>query len=67
MSDDDKKFDKCKAIDHPNLMPGWGCCKCRTYNGNQRVECKQCQHERCDIPAAPSESDDEASSNWEIN
>jgi len=49
MSDSDQKEDKrCVAIEHPNLMPGWGCCVCRTYNGNQRAECKWCQHKRCD-------------------
>jgi hypothetical protein len=50
MSDSDQKEDKrCVAIEHPNLMPGWGCCVCRTYNGNQRAECKWCQHKRCDV------------------
>jgi len=38
----------CTPIDHPNLQPGWGCCVCRTYNGNQRIECKNCAHKRCD-------------------
>lgn len=31
-----------------NQMLGWGCCKCRSYNGDQRVECKFCPHRRCD-------------------
>ncbi len=44
----DKKFDKCIVIDHPNLQKGYGCCKCRTFNGNQRTNCKQCGHTRCD-------------------
>ena len=39
---------KCVVIDHPNLQPGWGCCQCKTYNGDQRVECKMCKHPRCD-------------------
>ena len=40
---------KCKLLlDLPNVFPGWGCCKCKTYNNIQRVECKICSHERCD-------------------
>lgn len=45
MSDKDKR---CEAIEHPNLMPGWGCCICKTYNGEQRPTCKICNHNRCD-------------------
>jgi hypothetical protein len=41
----------CKPVDIPNVMPGWGCCKCRAYNGNQRDNCKICEHPRCDSPA----------------
>lgn len=41
---------KCVAIDHPNLMPGYGCCQCKTYNGNNRSTCKTCNHQRCDNP-----------------
>lgn len=41
----------CFAINHPNLAPSWGCHECRTMNGNQRSECKQCGHVRCDNPA----------------
>ncbi|MAG26467.1 hypothetical protein CMI47_13035 [Candidatus Pacearchaeota archaeon] len=42
---------KCIKLEHPNLMPGWGCCECNTYNGNPRLVCKvpSCGHERCDI------------------
>lgn len=29
------------------VMAGWGCCKCRMYNGVWRKECKGCQHPRC--------------------
>ena len=39
--------EKCDKIDHPNLMPGWGCCKCRVYNGIQRHVCKSCGHVPC--------------------
>lgn len=41
---------KCEPVEHPNIMPGWGCCQCRTYNGIQRNACKHCGHERCDEP-----------------
>ena len=44
--DEDKK---CNAItDLPNVAPGWGCCKCNTYNGLWRETCKHCNHRRCD-------------------
>lgn len=26
----------------PDLMPGWGCAKCRAYNGILRLACKMC-------------------------
>ena len=38
----------CIKIQHPNIQNGWGCCECRTYNGDQRSACKQCRHIRCD-------------------
>ncbi len=73
----DKKFNQCKAIENiPNLQDGWGCCNCRTYNGNQRTECKSCNHSRCDKPATKkilvvTEQEDaeegDLPSNWEIN
>ena len=43
-----KTTPKCKEIKHPNLAPGWGCCNCRTYNGEQFEDCKHCGHKRCD-------------------
>lgn len=45
MSDEKKR---CQVINHANIMPGFGCCVCRTYNGDHRKECKQCGHKRCD-------------------
>lgn len=45
MSNENKK---CQKISGDYIMPGWGCCKCRTYNGEQRSHCKVCQHPRCD-------------------
>ena len=43
---------KCTKINHPNLQPGFGCCKCKVYNGDQRTHCKNCDHPRCDNIAA---------------
>ncbi len=48
MSNNQEKKPRCSEISHPNLMPGWGCCNCRVFNGNQRSECKNCGHKRCD-------------------
>lgn len=56
----------CKIIEEtPNLAPGWVCCGCRCYNGNQRAECKHCGHTRCTNPlpeAAP-----ESTSTWVLS
>lgn len=32
----------CEFIKAPNVAMGWGCCRCRVYNGIQRVACKEC-------------------------
>lgn len=47
MSDDVKK---CFPLDHPALIGNWGCCQCKTLNGDNRSECKYCGHSRCDDP-----------------
>jgi hypothetical protein len=40
--------EKCKRIDDlPRLVPGWGCCQCRRYNGYQRKVCKFYGHAAC--------------------
>jgi hypothetical protein len=39
---------KCQSISSPRVAPGWGCCKCRSYNGMWRKLCKSCGHKRCD-------------------
>ena len=46
---------ECHLVE-PNkyLMVGWGCCQCRTYNGLQRKQCKQCGHEPCVILPSPT-------------
>jgi hypothetical protein len=49
MSTEDKKMTKCTAINHPSIE-GWGCHECRTMNGNNRSNCKTCNHARCDNP-----------------
>jgi hypothetical protein len=33
--------------DEHGMLPGWGCCKCRVYNGLQRELCKSCGHNCC--------------------
>lgn len=44
----------CKRVDNLQfVMPGWGCCKCRTYNSYDRPVCKACGHKPCYPP--PSE------------
>ncbi len=45
----DQQLPACKPIEGlANVMDGWGCCKCRTYNGALWSQCKFCGHERCD-------------------
>lgn len=39
----------CQKIGSENVAPGWICCKCKIYNGEQRAECKQCKHARCAV------------------
>jgi len=39
----------CKSIDVDSVMPGWGCCKCHTYNSIKRTECKYCGYTICGI------------------
>ena len=43
---------KCKRLDNLQyVMPGWACCKCRTYNDYSRPVCKSCGHKPCYPPA----------------
>lgn len=38
----------CEELtDLPSLMPGWGCCRCRGYNGPQNDRCRACGHQPC--------------------
>ena len=38
---------RCKHVRGAHLVPGWGCCKCRCYNGYQRAACRNCGHPPC--------------------
>jgi len=37
----------CKHVRGEHVVPGWGCCKCRCYNGYQREKCRSCGHPPC--------------------
>jgi hypothetical protein len=39
----------CEYIDLPYVIPGWGCCRCRIYNGLHRKKCHVCGEERHDF------------------
>jgi hypothetical protein len=43
----------CFFISGSHVLPGWGCCRCRQYNGLQRHSCRACGHFRgpLDIPS----------------
>ena len=43
------KAEGCVFVSTEGVMPGWGCCQCRVYNGLQRSHCRSCRHERCAI------------------
>jgi len=36
---------ECRFVQSSHVLPGWGCCRCQTYNGLQRTECRSCGHE----------------------
>lgn len=44
---DNPNSEGCQSIEHPNVIPGWGCCNCRVYNNNARANCRGCDHLRC--------------------
>jgi hypothetical protein len=38
----------CRRLDDlENVLPGWACCQCSTYNSYQRSRCKACGHPHC--------------------
>lgn len=42
----------CIYIESDSVLPGWGCCKCRNYNGAWREKCLACGHQVCiELPA----------------
>lgn len=45
----------CSLVDMPHVALGWVCCACRTYNGDQRIGCKNCRRPRCQELGALSE------------
>ena len=48
LASQERSFTRCKRIaETPHLMPGWGCCRCRVYNGLERRSCKNCGHVPC--------------------
>ena len=40
-------IEPCKHVRGSFLVPGWGCCQCRSYNGYQRPLCRYCNHPHC--------------------
>lgn len=42
-----KNSKRCVRISTSNVVPGWGCCQCRMYNGYQRETCRKCGHRPC--------------------
>lgn len=38
---------RCGHVRLEHVVPGWGCCQCRTYNGYQREACRACGHRAC--------------------
>jgi hypothetical protein len=37
----------CFHVRGSHVVPGWGCCCCRVYNGYQRSNCRACSHQAC--------------------
>jgi hypothetical protein len=53
---DAKLIVQCKLIlNLPDVLPGWGCCQCRVYNGLQRDICRSCPHRCCIEKPKPHE------------
>lgn len=43
----------CQYVEGDYVTPGFGCCQCKTYNGLQRVVCKNCGRKPCSIVVPP--------------
>lgn len=39
----------CQFISSKHVMPGYICCRCRSYNGLQRERCKVCAIKPCEL------------------
>lgn len=39
--------ERCKVIQSPDVLPGFGCCHCRIYNRIDRPHCRGCGHAYC--------------------
>lgn len=39
----------CTFVKSDNVYPGYGCCRCKHYNGLQRVDCKACGVAHCEL------------------
>lgn len=39
----------CEFVKSENVMPGYGCCNCKVYNGLQRTKCKNCNTVHCEL------------------
>lgn len=37
----------CGYVDSDLILPGWGCCSCRVYNGMRNAHCRGCGAARC--------------------
>ena len=37
----------CMHVRSLHVIPGWGCCRCRVYNGYHRETCRSCGHPPC--------------------
>jgi hypothetical protein len=44
---------RCRHVRDSHVVPGWGCCKCHTYNGYQREKCWNCGHVPCYETGSP--------------
>ena len=42
-----QKMMRCSHVRGSHVVPGWGCCRCRGYNGYQRSHCRVCGHPSC--------------------
>lgn len=43
----------CLYVEGPRIMPGYGCCRCRVYNGLQRDHCRTCRRAHCLLVVPP--------------